>query len=51
MYILKKIPLIVLGAQIDTNTMIVEDLNTPLSPTDRSSRQRSTNKFESCSTH
>jgi hypothetical protein len=30
----------VLRAQIDTNTVIVEDLNTPLSPTDRSSRQK-----------
>jgi hypothetical protein len=36
----KKKPLMVLRAQIDTNTMIVGDLNTPLSPIDRSSRQK-----------
>jgi hypothetical protein len=29
-----------LRAQIDTNTVIVGDLNTPLSPTDRSSRKK-----------
>jgi hypothetical protein len=29
-----------LRAQIDTNIVIVGDLNTPLSPTDRSSRQK-----------
>jgi hypothetical protein len=29
-----------LKAQIDPNTVIVGDLNTPLSPTDRSSRQK-----------
>jgi hypothetical protein len=37
-YILKK-TLTALQAQIDTNTVIVGDLNTPLSPINRSSRQ------------
>jgi hypothetical protein len=36
----KKQTLMVLRAQIDTNTVIVGYLNTPLSPIDRSSRQK-----------
>jgi hypothetical protein len=32
--------LMALKAHIDTNTVIVEELNTPLSPTDRPSRQK-----------
>jgi hypothetical protein len=35
-----KNPLISLRAQIDPNSVIVGDLNTPLSPLDRSSRQK-----------
>jgi exonuclease III len=38
--ILKKKTLMALRAQINTNTVIVGDLNTPLSPIDRSSRQK-----------
>jgi hypothetical protein len=34
----KNKPLIILTEQIDVNTVIVGDLNTPLSPIDRSSR-------------
>jgi exonuclease III len=37
---LKKKTLMALRAQIDANTAIVGDLNTPLSPIDRSSRQK-----------
>jgi exonuclease III len=36
----KKKTLIALRAQIDANTAIVGELNTPLSPTDRSFRQK-----------
>jgi hypothetical protein len=36
----KKKPLMALRAQIDPNTVIVGDLNTPLLPIDRSSRQK-----------
>jgi hypothetical protein len=35
-----KKPLMALRAKMDTNTVIVGDLNTPLSPIDRSSKQR-----------
>jgi exonuclease III len=41
---LKKNPLMALGAPIDNNTMIVRDLNTPLPPIDRSSRQKISNE-------
>jgi exonuclease III len=37
---IKKKTLMALRAQINTNTVIVGDLNTPLSPIDRSSRQK-----------
>jgi exonuclease III len=40
-----------LRAQIDTNTVIVGDLNTPPSPIDRSSRQKITKKLQSYYTH
>jgi exonuclease III len=39
-YIKKKKTLMALRAQIDANAVIVGDLNTPLSPVDRSSRQK-----------
>jgi hypothetical protein len=42
--------LMYLRAQIDLNTMIVEDMNTTLSPIDRSSRQK-ISKDQSFSTH
>jgi hypothetical protein len=35
-----------LEAQIDPNTMMVRDFNTPLSSIDRSSRQQSIKKFQ-----
>jgi exonuclease III len=47
-YILKT--LMALSAQIDANTVIVEDLNTILSTTDRSSRKK-INKLQSYSIH
>jgi hypothetical protein len=37
---IKKITLMAVRAHIDTNTVIVEDLNTPLSSIDRSSREK-----------
>jgi hypothetical protein len=49
-YIKKKKTLLALKAQIDANTVIVRDLNTALSPIDRSSRP-TTKKLQSYSTH
>jgi endonuclease/exonuclease/phosphatase family metal-dependent hydrolase len=39
-HIKKKKTLMALITQIDANTVIVGDMNTPLSPIDRSSRQK-----------
>jgi hypothetical protein len=40
-----------LRAQIDPNSMIVGDLNTPLSPVDRSVRQKINKELQNYYTH
>jgi hypothetical protein len=43
--------LLTLRAQTDTKIVIMGDLNTPVLPTDRSSRQKSAKKLQSYSIH
>jgi hypothetical protein len=47
----KKKTVMDIKAQVGSNTVIVEDLNTPWSPISRSSDKRSTKKLQSFSTY